>query len=64
MKLEAHYNGDIGWMVHELAWNRHEIEVALLWTHLMKGVLRKCLNLKVDLLYLIVSSNIKIINNK
>ena len=25
MKLVAHF-GDIGWKVHELAWNLHEIE--------------------------------------
>ena len=37
MKLVAH-SSDIDWKVHELAWNLHEIEFALMWTHLTKGV--------------------------
>ena len=37
MKLVEHL-GNIGWKVHELACNLHEMEFALLQRHLIKGV--------------------------
>ena len=30
--------GNIGWKAHELAWTLYEIEFALMWSHLTKGV--------------------------
>ena len=37
MKFVEH-SSNMGWRVHEIAWNHHEIEFALPWTHLTKGV--------------------------
>ena len=37
MKLVEH-SCSIGWKVHEQAWNMHEIEFALMWSQLTKGV--------------------------
>lgn len=37
MKLVEHL-GNIGWKVHELACNLHEMEFALVQRHLIKGV--------------------------
>ena len=34
---KVHEIGNIGWKVHELTQNLHEIELALLWSHLTKG---------------------------
>jgi hypothetical protein len=37
MKMVEHY-GNIGWKVHELAWNLYEIETTRLWNLHTKGV--------------------------
>jgi hypothetical protein len=36
MKLVDH-SSNIGWKVHEQAWNPHEIEFALMGSHITKG---------------------------
>ena len=41
MKL-VEYLGNIGWKSHELAWNFHEIEFALLRSHLSKKSTVSC----------------------
>ena len=38
MKFIEHYD-NIGWKVHELVWNLHEIEFALLWYYPTNGVI-------------------------
>jgi hypothetical protein len=44
MKVVEHF-GNIDWNAHELVtWNLDEIEFALLWSHLTKGVYYKRLN--------------------
>ena len=53
MKL-VEYSGNIGWKVHELAWNLHEIGFALIWSHLAKGVIYSSIYASFKIQYIIL----------